>query len=151
MSIPAAVVTRWDNASLDSSIAALYRANPGLDDFGAFPEDLAAKSLPRAEFFVEDDSPNTHTVAYRIRRAFLTFRVYHTNESTLETLLTSIEDNFDNSENAATNPFSLSSSFGTVVCVQYRGPREIHPVDEGVYLGTVTFSVDWQKARVTPS
>jgi len=151
MSLAAAVVTRWNNAALNSSIAVLYRANPGLDEFGAMPEDLGTKDLPRAEFFLEEDTPNSHTVAYRIRRAFLTFRVYHSNDHTLESLLTSIEDNFDNAENAGSNPFSLSSSFGEVICVQYRGPREIHPVDEGIFLGTVTFSVDWQKAKVTPN
>lgn len=151
MSLPAAVVTRWDAAGLDSSVAPLYRANPAFAEFGAAPEDLATSTLPRAEFFIRDDSPVEHTVAYRIRSAFLTIRVYHSNEETLETLLTSIEDNFDNAENAGTNPFSLPTAFGTVNCIDFAGGREVHPVDEGIFLGTLEFQIRWTKARTTPA
>lgn len=150
MSLAAAVVTRWDAAGLNSSVAELYRANPGMADFGAMPEDIASSGLPRAEFFIIDDSPAVHTVGYRIRRATLTFRVYHTNDSTLETVLTSIEDNFDNAENAATGPMSLSASFGELLCVDFQS-RELHPVDEGIFMGTLDFSIHWQKSRITPS
>lgn len=149
MSLAAAVYSRWNAASLHSSIAVLYRANPNADIFGATPEDLSTKSLPRAEYYIEDDSPDIHTVDYRIRKAYLTFRIYHTNAATLETVLDSIEQNFDNAENASTGPMTLSS--GTLLCVEFAGGRQIEPLDENVFLGTLQFSITWQKSRTTPS
>lgn len=149
MSLAAAVYSRWNAASLNSSIAILYRANPGPDIYAATPEDLNTKNLPRAEYYIEDDSPDTHTVSYRIRKAYLTFRVYHTNDATLETVLDSIEQNFDNSENASTSPMALSS--GDLLCVEFAGGRQIEPLDENVFLGTLQFTITWQKARTTPS
>lgn len=148
MSVTAAVLTRWNDAGLDSSICNLFRSHPNADAYGSTPEDIATKNLPRAQFTVEGDLPVEHTVGKTLREHVVTFEVWHSGGEALETALDLIEATYDNSERAGTNPLSVSN--GSVIRVQYSG-RESGPVDKNVFLGSVEFEVEWQKDNSVPA
>lgn len=148
MSVTAAVLARWNDTSLDSSICELFRSHPRADGYGSTPEDIATKNLPRAQFTVEGDLPIEHTVGKIFREHIVTFEVWHSDGASLETALDLIEATYDNSERAGTNPLTVSN--GSVIRVQYSG-RESGPVDENVFLGSVEFEVEWQKDNSVPA
>lgn len=148
MSVTAAIVSRWNDASLDSSICDLFRIHPSNPDYGSTPEDIASKDLPRAQFMVEGDVPVEHTVGKTLREHMVTFQIWHSSSSNLEIALDLIESTYDNSERAGTDPLSVSN--GSVVRVQYSG-RESGPVNENVFLGSVEFEVEWQKDNSVPA
>lgn len=148
MSVTAAVLSRWNDTSLDTSICELFRSHPRADMYGSTPENIATKDLPRAQFTVEGDLPVEHTVSKTIREHVVTFEVWHSSGVALETALDLIEATYDNSERAGTDPLSVSN--GTVTRVQYSG-RESGPVDENVFLGSVEFEVEWQKDNSVPA
>jgi hypothetical protein len=148
MSVTAAILNRWNDASLDTSICAIFRTHPRANAYGSTPEDIAAKNLPRAQFMVEGDIPVEHTVGKTLREHMVTFEVWHSDPAALETALDLIESTYDNSERAGTDPLTVSN--GSVIRVQYSG-RESGPVDENVFLGSVEFEVEWQKDNSVPA
>jgi len=145
MSVTAAILNRWNDASLDSSICNLFRAHPSNNAYGSTPE---GNELPRAQFMVEGDIPVEHTVGKTLREIMVTFEVWHSDPAALETALDLIETKYDNSERAGTDP--LSAANGSVIRVQYSG-RESGPVNENVFLGSVEFEVEWQKDNSVPA
>ena len=149
MGLPASVVSRWNAASLDSSICTLMRIHPSASMYGSSAESDSDSALPRAEFSLTGDSPDVHTVGSRQRIATLTFELWYGNGSDLETALDLIEATYDNCDRAGTSPFTISG--GTVTRVQYIGDRESGPIDENVYSGTLSFEVEWQKAVSVPA
>jgi hypothetical protein len=148
MSVTAAIVSRWNDTSLDTSICQLFKAHPRADGYGSTPEDIATKALPRAQFTLEGDLPIEHTVGKTIREHIVTFEIWHSDDTALETALDLIEATYDNSERAGTDPLSVSN--GTVTRVQYSG-RESGAVNENVFLGSVEFEVEWQKDNSVPA
>lgn len=148
MIIISGTLTRWNDASLDTSICDLFRTHPMANAYGSTPEMDDNKALPRAEFSISNDEPNDHAVGYTLRTSMLKFNVWHSNDVSLETALDLIESTYDNSQKASTNPFVATS--GSVIRVQFAG-RESGPVDENVYLGTVEFEVEWQKTFSVPA
>lgn len=148
MSVTAAIVSRWNDASLDTSICQLFKAHARESMYGSTPEDIATRALPRAQFTLEGDIPVGHTVSKTLREHIVTFEVWHSDDVALETALDLIEATYDNSERAGTDPLSVSN--GTVIRVQYSG-RESGPVNENVFLGSVEFEVEWQKDNSVPA
>jgi hypothetical protein len=147
MSLFSAFLSRWDDASLNSTVADLSRSS-GEDEFGAFPEDLAGKALPRAQFHLTDEQPVEFTTSYRLRQCVVNVTVFHNSDALLETALDSIESAIDNSENAGTDPMAVSG--GTIINVQFSA-RNQYPETEGVFRGYVEFELTWQKLLSTPA
>ncbi len=137
-----AVKSRWDNASLDTSIATLY---PG--DEESNPE---GTDLPRAEYVLPDDREGRRSRGTREMFQPLRFMVWGTNSRTTRGYVDSIESAFVNSEIAATNPFSIASSVGTILGVNHVGKGSIK-VDEAIYQGIVNLSIHWAKPNAVPA
>jgi hypothetical protein len=149
MGLPASVVSRWNAASLNTSICKLMRVHPSVNSYGSTAESDSDSILPRAEFSLTGDTPDVHTVGNRLRVSTLVFELWHSSGTNLETALDLIETTYDNCDRAVTSPFTISG--GTVTRVQYIGDRESGPIDENVYSGTLSFEVEWQKAVSVPA
>jgi hypothetical protein len=143
-----AVYSRWNDASLDTSICDLFWVHPMASAYGSTPEDDASKAMPRAEFSLNDESPEDHTVGHTLRVVVIKFNLWYADDVALETALDLIETTYDNSEKAGTNPLALSN--GTAIRVQWLG-RESGPLDENVYAGSVEFELEWQKSFNIPA
>ncbi len=137
-----AVKSRWDNAGLDVSIATLY-----VGDEESSPE---GASLPRTEYVLLEDREGLRSRGSREIQQPLRFTVWSTNSRTTRDFLDSIESSFVNSEIATTNVFSVSSSVGKILGVNYVGKTSIK-VDEGIYEGVMNLSIHWSKPNAVPA
>ncbi len=140
-----AVKSRWDNASLDTSIATLYAGSE--DEGESSPE---GTDLPRAEYVLPLDSEGRKSRGWVEMFQPLRFRVWGTNSRTVRGYVDSIESSFVNSEKAATNPFSIASSVGVIHGVN-RGGKASQKEDEGIYGGIVNLSIHWSKPDAVPA
>ncbi len=137
-----AVKSRWDDASLDSSIATLY-----VGDEESSPE---GTSLPRAEYVLLQDRPGRRSRGSREMFQPVRFNVWGTNSRTTRGYIDSIESSFVNSEVAVANPFSIASSVGTILGVNHIGKDSVR-VDEGIYQGVVNLEIHWSKPNAVPA
>jgi len=137
-----AVKSRWDDASLDSSIAVLY---PGSAESN--PE---GTSLPRAEYTLGQDREGRKSRGTREMFQPITFLVWGTVSGTVRDYIDSIDSSFVNSEKATTNPFVIASSVGTILGVNYVGKNSVK-VEEGIYEGFVSLSIHWAKPNAIPA
>lgn len=148
MRIGAGVYDRWNDASLDTSICAIAQTHPMANAYGPTAENDTDATLPRAEYLIESEPPNEHTVAYTLREAALTINVYHNDSDALEVALDLVETTYDNCHKAGTNPLTVSG--GTVIRCQYKD-RTSGPVNQNVYLGTVEFEIEVQRQNTIPA
>jgi len=148
MSMAGAIVTRWDATGLDTSICELFRVYPG-GEVGGTPEDddTADPLLPRAQFYLEGDNNTEGTVGYTLREIVLRFELWHSSGVSLETALDLIEDTFDNSYRAGTDPVTIPN--GVINKIEYVS-RESGPANEQVHFGFVEFEIEWQKTFAVP-
>lgn len=137
-----AVKSRWDDAGLDVSIATLY-----VGDEESNPEGV---TLPRAEYVLPDDGEGRRSRGTREIFQPLRFMVWGTLSKTVRGYVDSIESAFVNAEDAATNPFSIASSVGKIMGVNYVGKGSIK-VDEAIYEGVVNLSIHWSKPNAVPA
>lgn len=140
--IAAAVVSRWDARSLDTSIASLY---PGEDE--ASPE---GTSLPRAQYILLDDRQIFRSRGRRIYQTPVQFEVFADGYSNATSYKDSIESEFVNSENATANAFSISASTGCVISVDWSSGT-VTQEDDNIYRALVTLLVTWQKNETFPA
>jgi hypothetical protein len=148
MNIGAGVYSRWNNAGLDSSICDLRKAHPSSLEYGSTAENEDDPELPRAEYCLLPASPSEHAVGATLRMCTLVIKMWFSDEDDLETALDLTELMYDNCESAATSPLTVAG--GNVTRVQFSG-RESGPVNENVYLGTVEFEIEVQRANTTPA
>ena len=141
-----AVKSRWDDASLDTSIAALYPGSDG-DEGESSPE---GTSLPRAEYVLPQDSEGRRSRGTREMFQPLRFRVWGANSRTVRGYIVSIESSFVNSQLATPNPLSIASSVGTILGVNHVG-KGSQKEDEGIYGGIVNLSIHWAKPNAVPA
>jgi len=143
------IYDRWNDASLDTSIAKLYRGNWGLMGADSTPESDANKDMPRAEYGLGPDTVYEDAVEYSIRITEVRFKVWHTDLVALEGFLDTIESNINDSDRAGTNPLVISE--GDVIDVRFEGREAYKLPDKNVYAGYVDFTLMWKKARTTPA
>lgn len=141
MSVETAIVSRWSDASLDSTVASLY--------IGEDESAPKAGDMPRASFVCEDEFRHREeSVGYREMTAPFTFTVWAATAVLAVTYRTAIENAFDNAHNASSNPFTLSS--GTVLYVTYQG-SSLDSDTPGVCRLTMRFECVYTKAQVVPA
>ena len=149
MALAAGIYSRWNDASLDTSIAKLFRGNWSLMGVDSTPESDGNKDLPRASFGLGPDTVYEDAIEYSIRIAELRFKVWHTDLVALEGFLDTIESNMNDADRAGTNPLVISE--GTVMDVRFEGREAYKAPDKNVYAGYVDFTLMWKKARTTPA
>ncbi|MCH7681390.1 hypothetical protein IID10_18835, partial [candidate division KSB1 bacterium] len=108
------------------------------------------ESLPRAEYVLPDDREGRRSRGTREMFQPLRFMVWGTNSRTTRGYIDSIESEFVNSEVALANQFSIASSVGKILGVNYVGKGSIK-VEEGIYEGVVNLSVHWSKPNAIPA
>ena len=156
MSIGSAIVSRWDDAGLDATIANLYRGSPEPSDpfrsysrptrkHGATPLDDDDMELPRAEYILGDSERIEDTTSCKISQAMVVFKVWHTDLDTLESLQETIEDQLDNSDRAATNPLSLPSA----ISMKFIG-SEAWIAEDNVCVGVSRFELTYARPNTVP-
>ena len=144
MSIAAAIYSRWNDVSFDSSIAKLY---PG-DDDAAPPDD----TLPRAQYSLgaETEQAADRSRGNRIKVQPVRFRIWIADFLTTGTHLDSIEDEFVNAQRAGTNPLSIATSEGVIIDVDF-DTRERTRESDDVFQGIIQLNIMWQKANAVPA
>ena len=118
---------RWNAASLDTSIAAIYPAG----EFGSSKQNDSGTTegvlLPRAEYTVANTAPDTKTRNSRIFKLPITVKCYSTSMSDVSGYLTSIRAKFVNSEGL------MSMTGGTILEVD-EGAGFTHKTDDGNFM-----------------
>ena len=144
MTIAAAIFSRWNDTSLDTSIAKLY---PGDDD--AAPP---GASMPRAQYSLgtETEQADDRSRGNRIKIQPVRFRIWTNDWLLTGTHLDSIEDEFVNSWRAGTNPLSIATSEGVVLDIDFDSKDRTKEEDD-VFQGVIQFSIMWQKANAVPA
>lgn len=143
MSVGEAVVDRWDNASLDSTIASL--------DFGDDDADQEETALPRAQYELLSESNASLSKGYRIQRQPVRFQVWLSTAQGAQDAIEAIDAAFTNSEAAITNPLAIPVATGSVIGCEKTSSTVLTEVHGRVYRGIIQFDVDWHKKNVIPS
>ncbi len=131
-----AVFSRWNDAGLDGSIAALY---PGVEV--AAPEGTA---LPRVQYSLPTDSEQSRSRGSRELLQPLRFQVWGTDDTTVGQYVDAIEAAYVNSESAQSDPLSIPASIGTVMSVDYVSKAVVHE-DDALFQGIVQLEIQWFK------
>jgi hypothetical protein len=144
--ISVSVYNRWNNASLDSSIAKLYPAGDSptaMKNTSGSPE---GSSVPRAEYFLNISAPEK-TRGSRRYTAIVVFDVWGTTKEGVDGYISSIYDAFVNSDSAASNPMTMTG--GTILEVD-DGPSYVFKDDDALFRGQQTIYVDFSVPQQTP-
>lgn len=147
--VSAMLRTRWNNLGFANSIAPLLIGAKDMG-FGVLPEDGTEYVLPRAEMHIGKEDTILDYTAGTVYSAPVEIRVFGNDADQLSDWQIAINDGFDNSDRAGTNPATMDESFGDSMDVRYEG-SELVPLDKNVYLGTVALSVSWSRAFAIPS
>ena len=141
--VSAAVLTRWNGASLNTSIAELYQGDPGSP---------AAQALPRAQFtlVVEDDEQLSRGSV--ITLATVRFQVWNRGASVVGGYLDSIRDAYRNSHrDSVANPLVVAGAKVTNSVLIGSGFVVAEPDDAEIYQGVVHIEIRWTETNSTPS
>jgi len=149
MALSAGIISRWNDASLDTSIAPLDRGHWGGLEVDPVAESEAGKAFPRAVLELGPDTVYEDAVEYSLRVSQVRFRVWDTGLVALEGFLDTIESNMNDSDRAGTSPLAISD--GTVVDLRFEAREAYKLPDKNVYAGYVDFTLMWKKARTTPA
>ena len=158
MSVGAAIVSRWNDSGLDSSVANLYRGTPEpADPFSSYsrttfknggtPLDDDSPTFPRAEYLLAPEDRVIGTTAGTILNTTVVFKIWHNDLDTLEALQDTVVGLLDNSDRAATSPLSLSS--GSTISMMFLG-KEAWPVEDNVCTGVIRFSLEYIRTNTVP-
>jgi hypothetical protein len=143
-----AVYSRWTDASLDTSIAALYPGGDGqraTRNTGGSPEGTA---LPRAEYRIMIPPPQVKTRNSRVSQAMVAITVWASTAESRDEYLGTIWDQYVNSDAAGTNPLSMAT--GSVLEVDDGGQIALKE-DDKVYMGRQTLLVRHRVLNATPA
>jgi len=140
---------RWSDLGYDVAIAPLYMGRQD-DGFGVAPEELDESKIPRAEVWIGDAEKVSEYIEARVYESPAEIRVYHTDADELTDWLLDIEEKFDNSDRATTNPTEMDAEYGDVMGVR-TFPQNSVPIDKNIVLGTVPCTVMWSKTVRIPS
>jgi hypothetical protein len=132
-----AVVQRWNEAGLRTSITSLY---PGGDSDRSNREEEGsptfAYAFPRADFFVKERTSAISVGSYS-KVVQVRFRIWHNNEQTLGGWMKDINDAYINmTETGITLDSGLLSGF------RYEGGTLVKE-DDNVFLGIAQFEADY--------
>lgn len=140
------IYNRWNDAGLDSSVAKLYPAgdSPGtkMNEFGT-PEGTAK---PRAEYFLVLSEPQKTRGSRRYTGTVL-FSVWGDTKEEVDGYVTSIYNAFVNSDDAASNPLTISN--GSVLEVS-DGSSSSLKVDDDTFRGDQTIQISINVPNSTP-
>jgi hypothetical protein len=142
MPVSAAIYDRWNDASLDDTIAKLY---PGDDD--AAPEEA---ELPRAQYTILDEEQISLSKGYRVTNTPVRIQIWYSTYNECSDKLDDVDENFTNSEQTATNPMSMPETDGAVMGVE-KTTRTVIKENDRVYQGVIQFDFVWQKANAIPT
>ena len=133
-----AIVNRWNDAGLATSIAKLYPAGESRNRMGNKAGSPEGTNLPRAEYMISSGPPNIRTRNSKIKQAIAIIQVYATTPLKAAEYLTDIFNAFVNSEFAETNPMVLAN--GDVLDVE-DGGSFVTKEDDAVWLGQHTLII----------
>lgn len=160
--VASAIIDRWDDCDLDSSIAPLWRSSSdsynfgsrnsaSTQPFGSNPEELNASQLiPRAEFAVGTSEVDDETIGFKVHLVPVEIRVFGEGAQVVEDWLDLVDSKFDLGDQAATNPVAMDSDEATVI--QCRSvARSVMPYDKGIWVGELVFEVQWARDTSVPA
>jgi hypothetical protein len=145
-----AVFDRWNDASLDTSVAELYPGAKHVTSRRNVAGSPAETDTPRAEFVMEMESVVQKSRGTYVHRQPVRFQVWDTQMAQTVTHVDAITSAFVNSELAASNPFAIPASVGVVLAVEDAGGTVLKQDDE-MFQGVKQIEVLWRKANVIPS
>lgn len=161
LAVANAVKARWDATGLDVSIAALHPGNVGLTGMrgtaggggvgkravgGAAP----GTELPRAEYVVGQDRVVSRSRGSKVLCQPVRFQVWGVEFETVAGHMDTIEQAFDNSESAASDPFAIPTSVGDVESVTH-DDRTVVKQDDKLHQGVETIEVVYRVPNTIPS
>ena len=140
------IFTRWNDASLDTSIATLYPGDTDQSRAAAAgsPESTAK---PRAQYHVSESPPVSKTRASRVLQGAVLFSVWGSTSEAVDGYLTSISTAFINADQAGT-PLAISGA--TVLDVNDSGSSNMKE-DDDTHRGDITFIIDYRIENVVPA
>ena len=138
-----AILTRWNAASLNTSIATLY---PG-DDVST-PEE-SSPTMPRANYYSMDDPLESESRGTLVKVKQYTFQVFATTYEAAAGYVKSIAAAFLNSENSTSNALQVAASIGKILSTHEVNEMTIKH-DDSTFEGNYVLSVRWRKAKAIP-
>lgn len=141
------IYTRWNDASLNSSIAPLYAAGDTPQSGRNSTGTPAGNNVPRAEYTVAVPAASSKTRGTRVYQGVANITVHGRGKATVDGYIKSIYDTFLNSEEAATNPFTMTSC--SVLEVE-DGGGSVLKVDDTVFRGEITLFVRYSVNNAVP-
>jgi len=142
------IFDRWNNASLNSSIATLY---PGGDGESSSQNKTGAPesaTLPRAEYYVIFPRQNIKTRGSRVYNASAMITVRGVTKELVDNYISLISDAFLNSDEAGTSPLVMSN--GSVLEVD-DGGAFVTKVDDALFEGVQTILIQCRINNAVPA
>ena len=125
-----AIVNRWSDAGLDSTIGttSLYAGGDASRTFAEASREQRVRggappteTLPRAEYTILQPNMESKSRGSRVNVYPVRFQVWHDNDQSARQAADSIADQFINAESAGTNPIAMDSSVGAILGVEDGG------------------------------
>lgn len=148
-----AVYSRWNAASLNTSIAPLYPANKGVDgtwrnrSTGGSPTE---QDLPRAEYVLDTSIVVGKSRGSRMLRQPILFQLWLAGFEATADAVDAVRAAFTNSEQASSNPLLIPASAGKVMSVEHENGSVLKQDDE-LFQGIERIVVFWREANAIPS
>ena len=131
------VFTRWNDASLDTSVDTLYWGETA-------PE---GDTLPRAVYNLTADDSQGLSRGSLIHLTRLRVQTWDETMELVSGYNDSIKAVFHNADKAVTSPLSMSGA--NITHCLYRTATVVQE-DEGVYMGVIEFEIQWQETNAIP-
>jgi len=142
------IFNRWNNASLNTSIATLYPAGGNPSSKNNTTGSPEGTSLPRAEYYSAVGPAESRSRNTRVYQGVTQFSVWGNDFETTNGYVDSIYDAFLNCDEAATSPMTIT---GGVVLQVEEGGQDCNKVDDEVWRGEITITVRYELRNTVPS
>jgi hypothetical protein len=138
-----AILARWNNASLNSSIATLY---PGGET--ASPEGTL---LPRANYYSPNDPLTAESRGSLVKMKTYIFETWATKYETAGDYVKAISAAFLNSESTAagSHPLQMDAHVGHIMST-HEADSGIEKLNDALFRGWYELTVRWNRNKVVP-